>query len=286
MTVTDARGLPPTTTYAGFAGRAPLAARLRRAARDTAVGALSLGRRIDRDSGWIRFPYYHHVFDDERTGFERQVDYLARFGEFVSLDDALSLLEGEVSIDGRYFSISFDDGFKSCITGALPVLAERGVPWAVYLVSDFVGRSLTPGDPVAREVFNFSGHGTTLHFLDWDDCRAMAKNGVTLGSHGATHARLASLDDAAAVREIAGSKATIERELGQSCAHFCPPFGVADRDFDGSRDPALAREAGYRSFVTGRRGPARRGADAFRLGRDHVLAGWGTHQLRYFLSLP
>ncbi len=282
----DARALPPTTTYEGFAGRPPIAARLRQAARDAAIGALSLGRRIDRDTGWVRFPYYHHVFDDERAGFERQLTYLARFGEFVSLDDALSLLDGGATIDGRYFCLSFDDGLISCRTGALPALAERGLPWTVYLVSDLVGRSLAPDDRIAREMFGFAGAGTTLDFLGWDECRAMADNGVTFGSHGATHARLATLDDAAAVREIAGSKTTIERELGRPCTHFCPPFGIADRDFDSRRDPVLAREAGYRSFVTGRRGPARRGADPFGLGRDHVLAGWGTHQLRFFLSLP
>ncbi len=282
----DARELPPTTTYEGFAGGPPVAARLRQAARGATIGALSLGRRIDRNTGWVRFPYYHHVFDDERAGFERQLTYLARFGEFVSLDDALSLLDGGATIDGRYFCLSFDDGFKSCRTGALPALAERGVPWTVYLVSDLVGRSLAPDDRIAREVFGFAGAGTTLDFLGWDDCRAMAKNGVIFGSHSATHARLSALDDAAAVREIAGSKATIERELGRPCMHFCPPFGVAGRDFDSRRDPALARDAGYCSFVTGRRGPARPGADPFGLGRDHVLAGWGTHQLRYFLSLP
>ena len=282
----DAPELPPTTTYAAFAGRLPIAARLRRAARDTAIRTLSLGHRIDRGTGWVRFPYYHHVFDDERASFERQIDYLARFGEFVSLDDALSLLEGEATIDGRYFCISFDDGFKSCVTGALPVLAERGIPWTVYVVSDFVGHSLAPGDPIASEVFNFTGHGTMLYFLDWSDCRAMADTGVTIGSHGATHARLAALDDASAVREIVGSKETIEREMGRPCVHFCPPFGLPDRDFVGNRDPKFAREAGYRSFVTGRRGPARPGVDAFALGRDHIVAGWGTHQLRYFLSLP
>lgn len=285
MTTSDSPGLPITSTYADFAGPMPFSARLRDVARNAAIGALSLGRRIDRDTGWIRFPYYHHVFDDERAGFERQIAYLARFGDFLSLDDALVLLDGENSIDGRYFCISFDDGFKTCFTGALPILAARGIPATVYLVSDFVGRSLSPDDPIARNDFGFRGHDTTLDFLDWTECRKMIDAGVTMGSHGMSHRRLAPMDEAAAAREIAGSKVTIERELGQSCVHFCPPFGLPVHDFDESRDPGLARDAGYRSFVTGQRGPARCGTDPFSIGRDHMLAGWPPHQLRYFLSL-
>jgi hypothetical protein len=48
-------------------------ARLRDAARTTAIAALSTSRDPKRTSGWIRFPYYHHVFDDERQGFARHL---------------------------------------------------------------------------------------------------------------------------------------------------------------------------------------------------------------------
>jgi hypothetical protein len=50
------------------------------------------------------------------------------------------------------------------------------------------------------------------------------------------------------------------------------------------RDPSLAREAGYASFASGVRGGMAAGGDPFLLKRDHLLANWGEHQLRYFLS--
>jgi peptidoglycan/xylan/chitin deacetylase (PgdA/CDA1 family) len=107
---------------------------------------------------------------------------------------------------------------------------------------------------------------------------------MTVGSHSRSHARLASLDRARALAEMVDSKRAIERELGRACRHFCAPYGRPGREFDPIRDPALAREAGYVSFASGARGAMTPGADPFVLKRDHLLAHWGEHQLRYFLS--
>lgn len=274
---------PPTRTYAEFTARAPLAHRARAIARDLAIRALAIGRRIVGND-WVRFVYYHHVFTDEQARFARQLRFLAGQGEFVSLDDALSVLRRERPHAGRYFCVGFDDGLKSCATGALPVLAEMRVPAAFYVVSDLVGRTLDAGDALSRDVFGFKGGTTALEFMSWEDCRTLAAAGMTVGSHSRSHARLSGLDRARALAEMADSKRAIERQLGRECRHFCAPYGLPGRDFDLMRDPALAREAGYASFASGARGAMTPGGDPFLLRRDHLLANWGEHQLRYFLS--
>ncbi len=287
MSGASAGGTPrPTATYAEFTALDPWHAPLRAAARDVALRALAVGRRIDDTGDWIRFPYYHHVFDDERTAFARQLDCLANFGEFISIDDAVALLEGGATIDGRYFCVSFDDGLKSCLTGALPILAERGIPAAFYVVTGMIGATLAPDDTAARRDFGFRGRRTSLEFLTWDDCRTIARSGMAIGSHCRAHVRLADLGAADAMTELRQSKAAIEREVGAECRHFCPPHGIPEKDFSLERDGALAREAGYRSLATGWRGATHQGDDPFQLRRDHLIAGWGKHQLRYFLSLP
>lgn len=274
---------PPTRTYAEFTARAPLAGRARAIARDMAIRALALGRRIG-GGGWVRFVYYHHVFADEQAGFARQLRFLSGQGEFLALDDALSVLRRERPADGRYFCVGFDDGLKSCATGALPVLAEMRVPAVFYVVSDLVGRSFAADDALARDVFGFQGGDTALEFMTWEDCRALAAAGMAVGSHSRSHARLAGLDRALALAEMADSKRAIEREIGQQCRHFCAPYGLPGRDFDQMRDPSLASEAGYASFASGARGAMAAGSDPFLIKRDHLLANWGEHQLRYFLS--
>ena len=274
-----------TLTYAEFTALDPWHAPLRAAARDVALRTLAVGQRIDDTGNWIRFPYYHHVFDDERADFARQLRYLAGFGEFISLDDAVALLETDGAIDGRYFCVSFDDGLKSCLTGALPILAERSIPATFYVVTAMIGRTLAPGDEAARRDFGFRGRHTSLDFLTWDDCRTMVRSGMFIGSHCRNHVRLAHLGTEDAVAELSESKAAIEREVGAKCHHLCPPYGIPEKDFLPERDGGLARDAGYRSLAMGWRGAMRQGDDPFRLRRDHLIAGWGNHQLKYFLSL-
>ncbi len=58
--------LEPIRTYRDFIAGQSLAEKARGLARDAALRAFSLGRSPAAVSGWIRFPFYHHVFDDER----------------------------------------------------------------------------------------------------------------------------------------------------------------------------------------------------------------------------
>ena len=281
-THSDSGPIRPARTYHEFTGGLSWKTRSRAAARDISIRLLSLNCRAARSSGWIRMPYYHHVFDDERQGFARQVDYLSEFGEFIGLDDALALLDSGSVIDGRYFCLSFDDGFKSCATGALPILAERDIPATFYVVTSMIGKILTPGDPIARDGFGFKSNTTGLEFLDWDDCRTLSAAGMTIGSHCQNHVQLSSLDAREAEIELRQSREIIENELLLPCRHFCPPFGIPGIDFDPARDGGLVRSAGYQSLATGCRGPNRQGCSPFALRRDQLIAHWGRHQLRYF----
>ncbi len=273
----------PVRTYADFNSYSQRGGRLRGIARDAVIQALSIGRNIARTSGWVRFPYYHHVFDDERHGFARQLDYLRKFGEFISLDDVVGLLESGDVIDGRYFCITFDDGFKSCLTNALPILLDQGASAAFFVPTGYIGCDL---EMDREKLLGFFDHAPVLmEFLNWEECREMSAAGMTIGSHTVNHARLAEFSEADACRELETSKAIIAENLGQACHHFCTPFGIPGRDYNVERDPGLAMAAGYKSMLTTERGATRRGDSPHRIRRDHTLANWGNHQLRYFLSL-
>ncbi|MBI4967545.1 MAG: polysaccharide deacetylase family protein [Rhodospirillales bacterium] len=276
----------PVRTYAAYIahgdGRARLRAQLRDRLRDGALRVLALTRSPTRTSGWIRFPYYHHVFDDERSGFARQLDWMRNVGEFLALDDAVALLQSGQPIPGRFFCLTFDDGFKNVLSNAAPILDRFGVKATVYVASAYVG--LDPLRDRERLLGFYDHRQLLLEFLDWTDCRAWIAAGHAVGSHTHTHARLAALDEAGVSVELAGSKTAIEGETGRPCQHFCAPFGRPGIDYRSERDPDLARLAGYRSFASGRRGPMTAGGPVYDLSRDHLLANWGNHQLRYFLG--
>lgn len=272
----------PVHNYRDFTARQSISGRLRTLLRDQAVTLLSLGHSISKSSGWIRFPYYHHVFDDERVGFARQLDYLRQFGDFISLSDAIAMLDSKEPIEGRYFCITFDDGFKNNLTNAVPILVEKRAPAAFFLTTDYIDR--TPEIDKDLLLQFYSHRQTLMEFLSWQDCREMIAAGMEIGSHTMHHARLAQLDEASVSKELTQSKATIESNLGVACPHFCAPFGIPDRDFTPTRDPDLVRDAGYQSMLTTDRGPMYGGGDPFHIRRDHMLANWGPSQLRYFLS--
>jgi len=261
----------------------PFTQRARTLGRDTAVLLLSLFSKIDSSGEWVRFPYYHHVFDDEADGFRRQLRYMKRYGDFISLDDAVDIFESNKRIGGRYFCVTFDDGFKNCLTNALPILVENSCKAAFFICTDFIG---SRGDDAAADFFSKSAdaYPVPVEFLDWDDCRRLVGAGMVIGSHTCSHARLSSLDEKTLRTELEESKERIEKELGVDCIHFCCPWGKPGKDFMSDRGPRIAKELGYHSFLTTERGPNSGDADPFGIRRDDMMAGWGDYQLRYFFS--
>ena len=89
--------------------------------------------------------------------------------------------------------------------------------------------------------------------LDWREIATLAAHPLcTIGAHTMTHPRLALHDEAAAMGEIAESRAVIEAKLGAPALHFAYPVG--DATSAGPRDFALARAAGFCTAVTTRKG--------------------------------
>ena len=281
-----ASGRPRSTanTYRQFRGDERTAQRLRTGVRDGAVTVLSASRSVPGHN-WIRFPYYHHVFDDQRAGFEAQLRWMKSISEPISLDEAAALLDDDAAINGRYFCVTFDDGYKSCVTNALPILAEQAVPAAFFVPTAFVGAA--GGERHPNLLGRITAYDRFLtEFLDWDDCRRLVQAGMTVGSHTVTHPRLVDLPAPDVERELLESKQTIERRLGEECRHFACPKGRPGVDFLERRDTNIAARLGYRSFLTTRRGGVHQHqhCDPMLIPRDHVIASWSVRQLQYFFS--
>lgn len=252
-------------------------------ARSGVAYLFSCRARISTDRDWILFPYYHHVLDDERQGFDRHLKFMRRFGEFLSLDDAVDAMQNPAGIGGRYFCVTFDDGFKNCATNATPILVDHGCPAAFFVPTDYIGWQLDRDWEVLRHFFaGAKKFGVLMDFLDWDDCRAMAAAGMTIGSHTCGHVRLAGLAPDQLQRQLRDSKAVIEERVGMPCVHFACPWGTPGRDFDPDQHAECLRKIGYRSLLTTCRGPNLSGASPYMIRREETRAAEGTWLLRYF----
>lgn len=125
-------------------------------------------------------------------------------------------------------AITFDDGLASVAANAAPVLAEYGIPWTLFVVSDWAaGRN----------------GGDDALMLRWREIERLAGAGATIGSHSVDHANFGALSPEATGRQLHESAAAIERALGIRPAEFAIPFGRS-RDWTAFA-AASALEAGY-----------------------------------------
>lgn len=271
-------------TYDDFIFGQSLGQDLRNVSRDFFIRISSINKDISKTKDWIRFPYYHHVFDDERKGFEKQLRFLKNFGEFISINEAIQILNEGAKINGRYFCLSFDDGYRCCYTNMVEIISKLSIPAIIYLPTDFI--NLNENDSADLQILqaNVPGNPKTITYLNWKQCREMLNAGVIFGSHTKTHANLSNLSEDEIMFELKSSKQTIEKELTIDCKHFACPWGRVNIDFKPEITEPIAKELGYVSFATTNRGINIDLQDCFTLKRDHLLAGWGNYQLKYFFG--
>jgi peptidoglycan/xylan/chitin deacetylase (PgdA/CDA1 family) len=130
--------------------------------------------------------------------------------------------------DAKTLAISFDDGLKSVLTDAAPILKEYGLPFSFYPVTDWCD---------GREPW-LEGK-----VMGWADVETLLNQGGELGSHSVTHPDFSTVDLARTADELGNSRETIRRRLGFAPDSFAIPFGQSGNWSENAQ--RCAREAGY-----------------------------------------
>ncbi len=128
---------------------------------------------------------------------------------------------------GKSVAVTFDDGMRSVLGRAAPILRELGLPATVFVPTDLVGRDGPMSWP-GLERWLGGPHEQELAPLGWDELRALRDEGWEIASHTRTHARLITLGDDELRKELEGSRARLEAELGEPCRTLAYPYGEAD----------------------------------------------------------
>lgn len=167
--------------------------------------------------------------------FAAQMDWLARHGwRPCTASGFESWLGGRTALPERSVLITFDDGFAGLHAHVLPVLAARGWPATVFLVSGLIGQH---GNWMGRE-----DHAAAPHpLLSREQILEMARAGFDFHSHTSRHPDLTTLDDAALREQLAGSRLALQDLLGTAVDCLAYPFGRNDQ-----RVRAATAAAGYR----------------------------------------
>jgi peptidoglycan/xylan/chitin deacetylase (PgdA/CDA1 family) len=168
--------------------------------------------------------------------------------------------------------ITFDDGYTTVLANAVPELLRHGFTATVFVVSERVGGT------------NDWDDGTPWPLLSRSQISELAAVGLEIGSHGATHTRLAGEPADRLAAEVGGSRESLGRLADAEIRGFAYPYGdmdaaarraVHDAGYDYAcavRTPraALGLMALPRVYVGQRDGPGRMTAKRL-LYRRHVV---------------
>jgi peptidoglycan/xylan/chitin deacetylase (PgdA/CDA1 family) len=149
---------------------------------------------------------------------------------------------------GKPIVLSFDNGYESQYTQALPVLRRLG--W------------------VGEENIQLTGLPPSQGGIGQREIRELVRDGWELDTQGFSHADLVTLDAAELHYQVAVARAVVQRRYHVPVNWFCYPSGHYDATVI-----AAVRAAGYVGSTTVIPGWAKRGDDPYRLPRLRVLGG-------------
>lgn len=218
-----------------------------------------LNRRV------TRFVTFHDIMSEAVGYFKGNIYFLKRSTNVVSLDDFFSARLSSKKIN---VVITFDDGYKSWLTHATPLLQELGLPATFFVTSGFVGLSKKDEVEFMRSrLFLTPGPQRITEGLNFEDLRGIAEKGFIIGGHTLNHCNLRNLRNIDQVRyEISKDKIELERETGAKIEYFAYPSGAYFNPEINLVE--VLKELGYKGAVTTAPGFNRLGSNPYLLRRD------------------
>jgi peptidoglycan/xylan/chitin deacetylase (PgdA/CDA1 family) len=173
---------------------------------------------------------------------ERQLTFLRKRG-FVgsTFSEALARPPAQKTV-----AVTFDDGYRSVIERAFPILERFEMPGTVFVPSRYAS---APGPRFwqgkRHEQWLGSPFEAELTGLSWEELGQLIDSGWEVASHSRSHPHLTELPDRALRDELLGSRQECERSTGKPCLSLSYPYGDHDQ-----RVIQIASEVGYRFGAT------------------------------------
>jgi peptidoglycan/xylan/chitin deacetylase (PgdA/CDA1 family) len=260
-------GAPARSSHPANAGGARTAARAGASRSSAARGTAASGPTGPPGQAAVPILMYH-VIAAPPTGapfpglyvepqlFAAQMQALKQAGWHAVTQDQLEAYwrRGVPLGPGKPIVLTFDNGYQSQYTQALPVLRRLG--WVAVENIQLSGLPPSQGGLLQRQI------------------RGLVAAGWELDTQGFSHADLVTLDAAALRYQVAVARETIRRRYGVPVNWFCYPSGHYDAGVI-----AEVKAAGYAGSTTVVPGWAHREDDPYRLPRLRVLGGTSPQEL-------
>jgi len=286
------------------------------------TGLIRAGRSLWAKS--LTVVNYHRIDDPYRNDFDsfkpnvsatpeefnRQLDYLARWFNVVSMGEVVEWLDHQKELPPFAALITFDDGYLDNYLSAFPILRQHDFPALIFLTTEHIGTDAPFYWDMAAYCFQHTGKdqltfpdGRVEHWsgqaqvdrvtqkwielmkrlpqseklehveklperlgvsvpqgyfrklmMNWDQVREMRKGGIEFGAHTMRHPILTRISLEQVRAEVEGSKARIEKELGETVLGFAYPNGQSS-DLNSPIEKIVA-DSGMRAAFTLLNGPS------------------------------
>ena len=197
-----------------------------RAARSSRVETEGFSSTRSNDGRTLAILGFHKIGEPPPGGWETwffiaeatfagQLSYLRdNDWQVIDVETFIRGLTAPETLPERAALLTFDDGYRSMRTVALPWLLRFGYPAVLFVPTDYIG---------GRNTFDAAEPEEAL--CHWDDLRELERQGISVQSHGASHRPFSGLGLAEQEEELRRSKATLEAGLGKRVEAFSYPYG-------------------------------------------------------------
>jgi peptidoglycan/xylan/chitin deacetylase (PgdA/CDA1 family) len=187
--------------------------------------------------------------------FESEMKYIHDNGyHVVSMSDVLAFIHHEKILPPGSVCITIDDGYKSAIALAKPILDKYGYPWTFFIYPQFINNTPTS---------SYKGAAS------WPELKQLQAEGVDIECHSMTHPILTkhgskTPDQYAAwlENETAGAKKILEEQMGKPITCFAYPYGAHNKQVE-----AATIAAGFKAIFTVDSNPVHSTTSPYSIGR-------------------
>lgn len=223
--------------------------------------SLSLPKNLFASGITIPVLLYHDISDgyrDEYTispsNFASQMEWLYSDGyKALSLREILNVKDAQ-----RRFILTFDDGYRSFVDYAFPLLMEYNFKATINIIGQYVG------------TFFIVGNGNRP-MLSWDEYRHLIESGLvdlgchTYNLHEFSHRGVLGVSEEEIIKDLSLFQETFKKEIGIHAEILAWPFGLYDKE-----SIEIARNAGFKYILTSNEGYFDRNGSRYAIPRLNI----------------
>jgi peptidoglycan/xylan/chitin deacetylase (PgdA/CDA1 family) len=259
---------------------------------------------------------YHGIHNPQR--FEQHLDYLVKYMHPVSLNEVVEAMNNRYILPKHAVLVTFDDGERSIYEVGLPMLRERAIPAAVFVVAGLLDTEtplwwtevelLLRNGGIIPEYSQLPLHKIIRILKQVDDIKrlevieklrqtaisplgcipqlrrhelaTLESAGISVGNHTLTHPCLNRCSNEKIVHEIYQAHDRLTSDLGHAPCAFAYPNGDAD-----NRASKVLADLGYSlAFLFDHRHSPINPVDRYRISRLRVDSDTPLDRFRIILS--